>query len=147
MGKNNDITIRRPAACGCLGLIAIAGALVIGAPAGCNLVGNNWEYSHGTRIGVINKYSNKGMVWKTYEGEMALEGIVSTGNSVGANLWDFSLDSEARHGENIQDLNSKLETYAREGTKVRITYKQMMSTWPWRSESSYLVQDVEPVKQ
>ena len=52
----------------------------------CNW-GNNFEYSKGTRAGVINKFSEKGIVWKTYEGQIALEGIVSTGESVGANVW------------------------------------------------------------
>lgn len=34
--------------------------------------GLNWEYSNGSRSGVVQKLSKKGVVWKTWEGEMNL---------------------------------------------------------------------------
>ena len=112
--------------------------------AGCQAVGNSVEYSDGQRVGVINKISNKGLFWKTYEGEMALEGLVG-GNNVAANLWDFSIDNQSRRGENVDSLYSKIKKYQEEGTKVKITYKEPFATWPWRSETDYLIQTVEPL--
>ena len=110
----------------------------------CGKSCNEKEYSHGVRVGVINKFANKGFFWKTYEGQMALEGIVSTGESTGANVWDFSLDAQARHGEKVADLAKQLDNYAQSSTKVRVTYREPWKAWPWRSETDYLVQKVEP---
>ena len=76
---------------------------------------------------------------------MALEGLVSGGQGTSANLWDFSIDKAARHGENEQVLVDELTEALNAGRKVKITYKQMVMTWPWRSGSHYLVQKVEPM--
>lgn len=119
-----------------------AGAILWGAYQG---IGNNIEYSQGIRTGMINKISEKGLFWKTYEGQMALEGIVSGNNSVGANVWDFSLDRQARHGENPKELAEKIRQYLETGTKVKVTYVEPLATWPWRSGTDYLIQSVEPV--
>lgn len=112
---------------------------------GCNIVGNDFEYSKGTRTGMVNKFAQKGIIWKTYEGQMALEGIVSGGNYAGANVWDFSLDNQSRHGENRDELAKKIQDYLESGTKVKVNYIEPWTTWPWRSESNYLIQSVEPV--
>ena len=113
---------------------------------GCNLAGNNFEYSKGARTGMINKFTEKGLIWKTYEGEMVLEGMVSGENYSGANIWDFSLDRQARHRENTEELAKKIQDYLESGTKVKVTYIEPFTTWPWRSETNYLIQDVEPIK-
>jgi len=119
-----------------------AGAILWGSYQG---IGNNVEYSQGMRTGMINKISEKGLFWKTYEGQMALEGIVSGNNSVGANVWDFSFDRQARHGENPKELAEKIRQYLESGTKVKVTYVEPLATWPWRSGTDYLIQSVEPV--
>lgn len=113
---------------------------------GCNLAGNDFEYSKGARTGMINKFTEKGLIWKTYEGEMALEGIVSGENYSGANVWDFSLDNQSRHGENREELAKKIQSYLESGTKVKVTYVEPFTTWPWRSGTNYLIQSVEPIK-
>ncbi|KAF0200154.1 MAG: hypothetical protein FD167_5758, partial [bacterium] len=57
--------------------LSIGGFLIVTtAWGGYNLLFNNYEYSKGTRSGMINKFSEKGLIWKTYEGQMAFEGIV-----------------------------------------------------------------------
>lgn len=126
--------------------LALGGALIWATLwGGYNLLGNNINFGEGVRTGMINKVSKKGLIWKTNEAQMALEGIVSDKGNVGANVWDFSLDNEARHGENIDELSRKLREYCESGTKVKIKYVQQFSTWPWRSETNYLAQSVEPV--
>ena len=117
------------------------GSLALGP---CNFL-NNYEYSSGERTGMINKISKKGLVWKTYEGQMALEGISSTGGSVGANLWDFSIDGQARHGENAERIVQDIKRYMQSGQKVRVIYVEPVTTWPWRSKTDYLVQSVDSV--
>ncbi len=120
-----------------LGVAALIGS--------CGGIGNNIEYSRGERVGMVNKLSEKGLFWKTWEGQMALEGIVSSNNTMGANVWDFSLDREAWNGEDTKELVAKLRGYMQNGAKVKLTYKEPLATWPWRSGTDYLIQSVEPV--
>ena len=107
--------------------------------------GNRTEYSNGLRVGVVNKFTEKGLFWKTYEGEMALEGITSSGSTSGANVWDFSLDGNREHGEDTEALATKIRTYAESATKVSMTYRQSFFHWPWRGSTDYWVQTIEPV--
>ena len=100
----------------------------------------------GTRVGVINKFSEKGTFWKTNEGQLALEGIVSSGNQVGANVWDFSLDRQHRHDENTDALAVEIQGYLERGIKVKVKYIEPWTIWPWRGKTNYLIQSVEPVE-
>ena len=54
----------------------------------------HWTYSDGYRAGVLQKFSRKGWVCKTYEGEMA-QSVVA---GVAPTIWEFSVrnDSVAR---------------------------------------------------
>ena len=124
-----------------LGAIVLTVATTIG---GCNIL-NNYEYSFGSRAGMINKMSNKGFIWKTYEGQMALEGIVSSGESMGANVWEFSIDNQARHGEKVDELAKKLNEALESGQKVKAKYIQVIGGWPWRGSTGHYIQSVEPV--
>lgn len=55
----------------------------------------NWSYSEGYRAGILQKFSNKGYVCKTWEGELAM----TTVPGVAPTIWDFSVrdDSTAKH--------------------------------------------------
>ena len=108
-------------------------------------IGNNIEYSKGERTGMINKVSEKGLIWKTHEGQMALEGIVSGNQMMGANVWDFSLDGQEINGEDTQKIIAQLKECMYKGTKVKISYIQQLAVWPWRGDTNYLVQNVEPI--
>lgn len=126
------------------GRVLAAGALVVAATVkGCGSC-NDYEYGEGTRTGVINKVSKKGFIWKTYEGQMALEGIVG-GQNVGANVWNFSIDAKAEHGENVEGLAAKLNQTLESGTKVQVKYIEAGLPWPSRGLSSYYIQSVEPI--
>src|SRR6059036_1288630 len=58
------------------------------------LVAFNYSYSDGNRAGYIQKFSNKGWICKTYEGEMAM----TTVPGVAPVLWAFSVwDDKWRH--------------------------------------------------
>jgi len=127
------------------GCAAILGGALLTAPWACyQKIGNNINYSNGVRSGMINKISNKGLFWKTWEGEMALEGMVSGENSNGANVWDFSID---RDDPKTQDLVKKIQTALSTGQKVKVDYTQKLTTWPWRSDTTYLITDVQPIEK
>lgn len=135
-----DISLGRVLATSVLAIAATVG----GCTGGCSML-NNYEYSSGTRAGMINKISKKGLIWKTYEGQMALEGIVSSGGNMGANVWDFSIDNQARHGENVEELAKKLNEALESGQKVKIEYVQVIGGWPWRGSTGHYVQSVKPI--
>lgn len=120
--------------------VAVGAALGYG---GYQLVGNNIDYTRGERTGVINKFSEN-LIFGTHNGEMALEGIVSGDQKVGANVWNFSLDMHTKHGENKEELMSKVKKYLDSGERVKVTYVRPVTTWPWRSGTNYLVTDIEP---
>ncbi len=123
--------------------LILAGVLTYG---GCQVVGNNIEYSEGQRVGVINKLSEIGLIWKTKEGQLSLEGRTSTGSYTGAGVWNFSIDKTASRGEDTEKLYSDLIKLMEEGKRVKIIYKQDLVVYPWRAETTYLVQKVESLE-
>jgi len=60
--------------------------LVVGAVALWSWISLSWAYSEGERAGVLQKFSRKGWICKTYEGELA-QYIVG---GVGPQIWHFS---------------------------------------------------------
>jgi hypothetical protein len=71
----------------------------------------NWSYSRGERAGYIQKFSQKGWVIKTWEGELAMVPLP------GALPEKFPFS--ARSNEIAQSINSSL------GKRVVITYEQL----------------------
>jgi hypothetical protein len=88
----------------------------------------NVTYSEGVRSGELIKFSSKGMIFKSYEGELS-QGIS------GAQIFSFSvLDSDEKV---IADLK------AFEGHYVRLTYIERYKTFPWWGDSKYFIKDVK----
>ena len=50
-----------------------------------------WSYSAGERAGVLQKFSKRGWICKTYEGELAMYIV----GGVAPQIWDFSVRDEA----------------------------------------------------
>ena len=85
-------------------------------------------YSEGVRSGELIKFSSKGVVFKTYEGELS-QGIS------GAQIFSFSvLDSEEKV---ISDLK------AFEGSYVKLNYIERYKTFPWWGDSKYFITGVK----
>ncbi|GAC1597468.1 MAG: 6-phosphogluconate dehydrogenase [Ginsengibacter sp.] len=96
-----------------------------------------YTYSDGNRAGKLIKFSHKGYVFKTYEGELNLGGInASTGGVMVNNMWDFSVVDQR-----VADSLSKCE-----GKDVTIHYKEKIRTVPWRGDTKYIVDKVVEVK-
>lgn len=92
-----------------------------------------FTYSTGNRTGLLQKFSYKGTVFKTYEGELILSSIRSQQNvTLASEKFFFSVtDPEtARKLENLQ------------GRFVTVHYRMKNGTLPWRGESRYLVDSV-----
>tara|TARA_R110002072_G_scaffold23949_2_gene81936 strand:+ start:42657 stop:43025 length:369 start_codon:yes stop_codon:yes gene_type:complete len=85
-------------------------------------------YSEGTRAGELIKFSHKGFMVKTWEGE------ISQGIS-GAQIFSFSvMDKE-------EDVIEKLKEY--QGRYVKLTYEERYSTFFFWGDSKYFITDVE----
>lgn len=70
--------------------LAVVAAVLIGVT-GWTWLTLSWPYSEGERAGVLQKFSRKGWICKTYEGEIA-QYIVG---GVAPQIWYFSVRDEA----------------------------------------------------
>lgn len=94
----------------------------------------NFTYSEGNRAGVLIKFSKKGYVFKTYEGELNIGGMGNIPNTAQLNqIWDFSSRDNA-----VADSLMKLE-----GKKVSLHYREVIKNLPWDGETKYFVDAVK----
>jgi len=69
-----------------------------------------WSYSDGERAGVLQKFSERGWVCKTYEGELALYVVAG----VAPTIWNFS----------VRDAAVAAELGKHVGQNVRLHYRE-----------------------
>lgn len=92
-----------------------------------------YTYSDGNRAGRIIKFSHKGYIFKTYEGELNLGGVSTTnGGILINNMWQFSVADKS-----VADSLSTLE-----GKDVTLHYKEKLTVLPWRGDSKYIVDKI-----
>ncbi|MCH4822901.1 6-phosphogluconate dehydrogenase [Gramella lutea] len=85
-------------------------------------------YSQGTRSGELIKFSHKGVIVKTWEGE------ISQGIS-GAQIFQFSvLDKDDEVVKNLQEY---------EGDYVKLTYIERYTTFFFWGDTKYFIKEVE----
>ncbi len=93
----------------------------------------SFTYSEGNRSGLLQKFSHKGTIFKTYEGELILSSVTTQNNvAIASEKFFFSVADK--------DLAEKMMKL--EGSSVVLHYKEKNGTLPWRGESVYLVDDV-----
>ncbi len=97
-----------------------------------------WTYSEGTRAGQLVKVSYKGVVFKTFEGQLNLGGLQSTpqGGVIG-NTWDFSTAKRS-----VFEELSRME-----GKQVKLHYRQRYRVFAWQGDTPYFVYKVEEINQ
>lgn len=90
----------------------------------------NYTYSEGTRAGVLIKFSRKGFIFKTYEGELNIGGMGNVPNTAQGNvIWNFSVKDQA--------VADKLMTL--QGLKVSMQYEEIVKAMPWQGETNCFV--------
>jgi hypothetical protein len=67
----------------------------------------SWSYSEGERAGVLQKFSKKGWLCKTYEGEVA-QYIVG---GVGPQIWHFSVRDDAVAEQLFKAVGQNLQVH------------------------------------
>jgi hypothetical protein len=96
-----------------------------------------YTYSDGYRAGLLQKFSHKGNLFKTYEGEMILSSVTSnTSVALASEKFFFSVTS--------QDLAKQFDTI--QGRMVIVHYLQKKGTLLWRGDSEYLVDSVKRLR-
>ena len=99
------------------------------------VVGIDKTYSEGERTGVLVKLSKKGIVWKTWEGELNLGGMSDNGGGVAVpNIWRFSVADDAIAQQMLQ---------AAQGAKrVTVIYKEVWKPSFAQGETDYFATGV-----
>jgi hypothetical protein len=109
------------------------------------LFGCSSNYSKGFRIGQVRKFSQKGVFIKSWEGELLLGGVVSDGGrnpTLVNETFEFSVDPEAQHGENINEVVDEITKAAESGKRTKLYYNQ--DTWPKiRTSEDHLIYKAE----
>jgi hypothetical protein len=92
-----------------------------------------YTYSEGYRAGLLQKFSSKGNIFKTYEGEMILSSVSSNKDvAIASEKFLFSLSNKS--------LVRQFDTL--QGENVIVHYKQKNAVVFWRGDSAYLVDSV-----
>ncbi len=92
-----------------------------------------YTYSEGYRAGLLQKFSNKGTFFKTYEGEMILSSVSSTSNvTLASDKFFFSVPRK--------NLSIQFDTL--QGRNVIVHYIQKNGSVFWRGDSEYLVDSI-----
>lgn len=94
-------------------------------------------YSEGKRGGFVTQLSNKGYLFKTYEGELRMGGLSEGDGTMNSSQWVFSVS-----GKN-KDAIAKIEEAIQNGHRVSLTYEQKFFTLPWNGDTKFFVTDVE----
>ncbi|MGB1120447.1 MAG: hypothetical protein ACPG3Z_00515 [Saprospiraceae bacterium] len=129
---NKEVTFKDKMAAGVKTAKRVTTRIIIAAiiiAVGGFLVYANINYSQGTRVGKVVKISKKGVIFKTWEGQL------NYGDN--KDLWEFSIsNSQEQVRVNIDDANKA-------DKRVELFYKEKYVTFPWRGDTKYLVYKVE----
>ena len=91
-------------------------------------------YSNGNRVGTVVKFSKKGWVCSTYEGEFVLGGAASA--MMLNKTWLFS----------VKDSQVADQIDALQGKGVKLHYEQLKMRLPCQGDTEYFVTKVEAIK-
>lgn len=92
-----------------------------------------FTYSEGYRAGLLQKFSKKGTIFKTYEGEMILSSVHSRADiAIASEKFLFSVTDE--------QVATSLDQL--QGQYVVIHYMEKNGVLPWVGETTYIVDSV-----
>jgi hypothetical protein len=95
-------------------------------------------YSRGERVGTLMKLSEKGIVFKTLEGQLNIEafGAVRSQNFV-SQTFEFSVENKR------QDVIKDLKEAMSQGRRVNIKYIERYWNIPWRGDTKHFVREID----
>ena len=92
-----------------------------------------FTYSIGNRYGLLQKFSQKGNIFKTYEGEMILSSVRGNNNVPLASEKFFFSVSDEKVADQLMNL---------QGRYLTVRYKEKNGTVFWRGDTRYIVDSV-----
>jgi hypothetical protein len=103
------------------------------------LIGAFWYistgyFSSGERAGTISKLSERGYVFKTYEGVLNEGGYSGETGTLQPRYWDFSASKDSV----ILDLRQALKT----GERITMVYQEKFVKFPWNGDTKYFITKV-----
>lgn len=115
-----------------IGLLLLAGLLAF------------WQwgvYEKGVKAGKVLSVSEKGFVFKTYEGKLNLETFGALkGASPIAESFDFSIE------KGNEEVIKQLQEVALSGERVNLYFIKRYVRFPWRGDTNVFVEKVERLK-
>ena len=98
-------------------------------------------YERGVMAGKVLRITQKGFIFKTYEGKLNLETFGALkGASPIAESFDFSVESSQ------SEVIKELEQVALSGERVNLKFVRRFTTFPWRGDTKYFVVGIERLK-
>lgn len=99
-------------------------------------------YSEGVRAGTVIKLSRKGVIFKTWEGQLNIRsfGALNSDNNL-SETFEFSIESDQ------EQIIQSLQEVSLSGERVNLHYIERYRTLPWRGSTKYFVTQVERVQQ
>lgn len=95
-------------------------------------------YERGVMAGKVLRITEKGVLFKTYEGKLNLESFGALkGTSPIAETFDFSVETKQ------QDVIKDLQEVALSGERVNLHFVKRYITFPWRGDTKYFIEKVE----
>jgi hypothetical protein len=99
-------------------------------------------YERGVMAGKVLRITEKGMVFKTYEGKLNLESFGALkGVSPVAETFDFSVESDQT------EVIEQLQEVSLSGERVNLHFVKRYVLFPWRGDTKYFIERVEREKQ
>jgi hypothetical protein len=100
-------------------------------------------YDEGVRAGTVLRISKKGMLFKTYEGQLNVQtfGAIKGAASPIMEAFDFSV--VAADDQVVKDL----QEVALSGERENLHYVQRYAVFPWRGDTKYFITRVERLPQ
>jgi hypothetical protein len=95
------------------------------------------NFSSGFRTGVPIKMSNKGVLFKTWEGELNVGGLANTAEGAIPATWAFSVKKSDK------DVIEKIDQAIVHGNRVKLLYHEKYVKFFWLGDTKHFVHDVE----
>jgi len=99
-------------------------------------------YERGVMAGKVLRVTEKGMVFKTYEGKISLESFGALkGVSPVAETFDFSIEPDQT------EVIDQLQKVSLSGERVNLHFVKRYMKFPWRGDTAYFIEKVERVNK
>ncbi|ADQ17273.1 hypothetical protein [Leadbetterella byssophila] len=92
-------------------------------------------YASGDRAGTISNFSEKGYVFKTWEGVLMEGGYSGETGTLSPRPWNFSAKDDA--------VVKKVREALASGERVTLLYQEKFIKFPWNGDTKFIVVDVQ----